>query len=412
MDKSQTFVADVESALHALYDPSSLRRNALVQAFQLEGPSCASSLRQIILDAIEDVKPASESAPDRKAWRAYNVLASRYVEQFSWEDVSRIIGLSVRQLMREDSRAIHILADQLWNRYMQAHEARTGSQPASDAGPSQDQELRWIEQSVPSEVIDVRQTVDSVLQTAGPLLMSLGVESSWDVPAGMPAVTGQGTSLRQALLNVVTAGARVLAPRTMSIHAQVQEEHVAIVVTFAPRGSAAQEAKHDYSTSIDMARSLLGLMGGALDIAQDAAGEVRVCLLLSPVQHMGVLVIDDNADTLLLFRRYLEGTRYPFIGCRDPQQALQLAQVARPRIIILDVMLPGMDGWQLLQRLREHPSTSKTPLIVCSILPEEQLALTLGAAAYLRKPVGQQELLAALDQQVAALGREGHAQTR
>ena len=139
MDNNQAFVADVESALHSLYDPSCLRRNPLVQAFQLDGQSSATSLRQLILDAIEAIKPAGESAPDGKAWRAYHVLVSRYVEQFSWEDVSRILGLSVRQLIREDSRAIHVLADRLWNQHVQEHKPQTSPGSVKDAGPSQDQ---------------------------------------------------------------------------------------------------------------------------------------------------------------------------------------------------------------------------------------------------------------------------------
>jgi CheY-like chemotaxis protein len=64
----------------------------------------------------------------------------------------------------------------------------------------------------------------------------------------------------------------------------------------------------------------------------------------------------------------------------------------------LDAMLPGTDGWELLGRLREHPSTRHIPIIICTILPQEQLAHTLGAAGFLRKPVKQEEFLKLLDQ--------------
>jgi len=63
----------------------------------------------------------------------------------------------------------------------------------------------------------------------------------------------------------------------------------------------------------------------------------------------------------------------------------------------LDVMLPGIDGWELLGQLREHPQTSCIPVVVCTILPQEPLALALGAAAFLRKPVSREALLSALD---------------
>jgi CheY-like chemotaxis protein len=61
-------------------------------------------------------------------------------------------------------------------------------------------------------------------------------------------------------------------------------------------------------------------------------------------------------------------------------------------------MLPGLDDWEMLGRLREHPQTHGVPVIICTILPQEQLALALGAAAFLRKPVRREQLLAKLDQ--------------
>jgi CheY-like chemotaxis protein len=110
-----------------------------------------------------------------------------------------------------------------------------------------------------------------------------------------------------------------------------------------------------------------------------------------------VLVVDDNADTLQLLQRYLSNSRYRFNGTSDPQQALQLAEELAPKAILLDVMLPDVDGWELLGRLNEYPETSDVPVVVCTILPQEQLALSLGAAAFIPKPVSRSELLATLD---------------
>ena len=67
-----------------------------------------------------------------------------------------------------------------------------------------------------------------------------------------------------------------------------------------------------------------------------------------------------------------------------------------PKFIILDVMLPGTDGWELLGRLREYPQTRAVPIIVCTILPQEEFALALGAAGFLQKPVSRNTLLAEL----------------
>ena len=101
-----------------------------------------------------------------------------------------------------------------------------------------------------------------------------------------------------------------------------------------------------------------------------------------------------------LIKRHLEESNYTFVGVSDPRDALAKAVACTPRVILLDVMLPGIDGWELLGRLREHPVTRATPIIVCTILPHERLSLTLGAAAFLRKPFTRAALLAALDTQV------------
>ena len=71
----------------------------------------------------------------------------------------------------------------------------------------------------------------------------------------------------------------------------------------------------------------------------------------------------------------------------------------QPAVILLDVMMHNVDGWQLLSELRHEPATSSIPVIVCTILPVEGMALSLGANAFLQKPVTQQQLLKALDQQ-------------
>lgn len=74
-----------------------------------------------------------------------------------------------------------------------------------------------------------------------------------------------------------------------------------------------------------------------------------------------------------------------------------MAQESPPRIIVLDVMMPEIDGWEVLGRLRQHPLTSHIPIIICTILAEEELALSLGASGFLRKPVSREAFLGALD---------------
>jgi CheY-like chemotaxis protein len=100
---------------------------------------------------------------------------------------------------------------------------------------------------------------------------------------------------------------------------------------------------------------------------------------------------------LHLFERYLNNLGYTFVGSPNPEEAIDLASKYSPCLILLDVMLPGVDGWELLARLREHPGVRRIPVVVSTILPQEQLALALGAADFVRKPISQARLLALLD---------------
>jgi CheY-like chemotaxis protein len=91
------------------------------------------------------------------------------------------------------------------------------------------------------------------------------------------------------------------------------------------------------------------------------------------------------------------------LGESDPKQALALAEESLPEIIVLDMMLPDVDGWELLGRFRAHPRIGDSSVIVCTILPQKQLALSLGAADFLSKPLSRQNLLSALNTQADRL---------
>ena len=135
-----------------------------------------------------------------------------------------------------------------------------------------------------------------------------------------------------------------------------------------------------------------------------------------PVRLTTVLMIDDNPDVIVLFRRYLQGTNYHLVGILDGRQGIQLAETLKPDLILLDVMMPWQDGWQILRSLRATAATAATPIIVCSVLAQTELAFTMGADDLIQKPVSQQALLDALErwsqtQIVRRHQREDGAQT-
>lgn len=94
--------------------------------------------------------------------------------------------------------------------------------------------------------------------------------------------------------------------------------------------------------------------------------------------------------------RYLSANHYQTVVARTAAEALDRLRQVQPYAIVLDLMMPGQDGWDLLQILLSRPETQQVPVIVCTVLKQKDLALSLGAAAFLEKPVSEQALVDAL----------------
>jgi len=105
-----------------------------------------------------------------------------------------------------------------------------------------------------------------------------------------------------------------------------------------------------------------------------------------------VLAIDDNPDGIDIIRKYL-GEEYTVIGLLSGEDAVERAKGLRPLAITLDILMPGMDGWQVLRDLKEDPETRDIPVIIVSILDDKRLGFSLGAADYMVKPVAKEVLL-------------------
>jgi len=406
------FLRELRRALYHLYDPAALRGSPLVGLLGLEQRGDPpSALRRTLLEAIESLRPGPHVPPQSNAWRVYHLLSQRFTEQSTQREVATDLALSIRQLRRQEQLALRVLADYLWNRYnLQDKEPEQASaEPApaeaivspNGVAPSREQELEWLKRSSPTEAVHIAELITSQLKVVGPLMASLGVSADCALASDLPLTTVQTTTMRQALVNLLTAAVRAVPGGEVHISATSQAQQIVICVEPLPQG-AALGSSQNYQENLEMARQLVALSGGELQIVfkEGEAGPFSARLTLPAAAQVVVLVIEDNADALQLMQRYLAGTRYRFVGTRDPEEGLARAEELGPQVILLDVMLPGIDGWELLGRLREHPKTRAIPVIACTILPQEQLALTLGAAAFLRKPISREALLAALDRQL------------
>jgi len=110
-----------------------------------------------------------------------------------------------------------------------------------------------------------------------------------------------------------------------------------------------------------------------------------------------ILVIDDDPTTHDLIRNFLEPEGFEIIATTCPEQGLQWAKEQHPDGIILDVIMPKLDGWAVLTRLKADPEVASIPVIMATVLDDQSIGYTLGATGYLRKPIQKEQLKELLD---------------
>lgn len=113
-----------------------------------------------------------------------------------------------------------------------------------------------------------------------------------------------------------------------------------------------------------------------------------------------ILVADDEPNIARLTKVNLERRGYNVVIAADGREALKQVEAARPDLILLDVMMPHLDGFEVLRHLKENPDTRSIPVVMLTVQAQDSdefEAKNRGAALYLNKPVNPSELVAHVD---------------
>jgi CheY-like chemotaxis protein len=390
----EDFLGYLRDALNHLYDADHLRHSPLATLFGLADRfDAAPALRNILTGAITDLKPAAGAPAQQRAWRIYDALFCCYVQQLNQQVVADQLAISTRQLRRELHAAIEALAEYVWTKYQ-----LQSALPNGPARQTVDSDLAWLKGEAAKEPSDPNDAIAISLDLAQPLAEQHQVQLRLEAAQRLPQLSVHPVALDQMLLNLLTLAIPRAACGEVEVSARAMERAVEIVVR--AKKECNLPLSRDDAANLDLTQQLADLSSGQL-IIEETGGEreeqFSATLRLPALERLPVLVVDDNTDFLQLLHRFAAGTRYRVVGTQDPEKALKLAEELSPHAILLDVMMPQLDGWKVLGRLRHHPATQHTPIIVCTILPQEKLALSLGASGFLKKPVTRQSFLAALE---------------
>ena len=122
-----------------------------------------------------------------------------------------------------------------------------------------------------------------------------------------------------------------------------------------------------------------------------------------------ILVVDDNSDNVEILRAFLESRGFTIAEARDGREALARMEEVRPDLVLLDVMMPGMDGWEVCRVIKQHPQLGDTKVVMVTAkggFEDKFEGLRSGADDYVVKPVDFKDLMGKVERNLAARGSQ------
>ncbi|MFL5681400.1 MAG: response regulator [Chloroflexota bacterium] len=203
------------------------------------------------------------------------------------------------------------------------------------------------------------------------------------------------------------------------------QDHAAVFEEFKQVGEAS-ERQPGTGLGLALTKRLAEAHGGRMELASARGSGSRFTVVLPRAGHPSrtatnghtpapaqpsptaeVLVVEDDVSAARLLREYLEPAGYSVRVAPDAETGLAIARERMPAAIVLDVLLPGMDGWDALRRLKADASLRDIPVIIVTVVDEREVGLALGAADYLVKPIQRPALIESLARYAPRAGLRG-----
>jgi CheY-like chemotaxis protein len=384
----QDLQLQIRRALAHLYDPIYLQRSPLVPLLRMckkiPPDQEAKALRRLLLEAITQLAPSNNIPFRSEEGRSYAALRGRYIDQMAIGDLADELGISVRQLHRDLSSGLEALT-----RLLAQHLTPTSEMDSenTETGPVREE----IEVLRPeSEPVNLCAEVRNLENLTRSLAANNGVRVLDDDLPESIIVHADRVVLRQVLLALCSGMILQCAPANLHLSIETtRQQEITLILRCTwtiPRTLPPLKP---------IPAALLDVLHGQLTQTMTSYERIdRLSLPRAPLHT--ILLVDDNHSLHQLLRRYLTGLPYEVYSAYDAASGLTLAREQRPEAIIVDIMMPNSDGWEFLHALKDDADLCHIPILICSVLDQVDLAETLGAAGYIKKPFSQDELVNAL----------------
>ena len=282
-----------------------------------------------------------------------------------------------------------------------------------------------------AEPFQASQLMQDVASTAGALVKQKGNTLAIDADPGLGTMNTDQVKLRQCLLNLVSNAAKFTENGQITLRARRDGDALEFAVIDTGIGMTPEQLdklferfqQADDSTTrrfggtglgLAITRAFCRLMGGDVTVTS-VAGQGSVFTIRVPAQlpepeaspdvapaaddgsKRLVLLIDDDAAQRDLLTRFLEREGFAVRIATDGHTGIEIARATLPHAILLDVMMPQMDGWSVLKTIKADPAIQAIPVVMVTFVNEPALGASLGAADLVPKPVSWERLKSVMD---------------
>lgn len=292
------------------------------------------------------------------------------------------------------------------------------------------------------EDFDVTDLLDNVISTAQPLAERHQNELIKRYSVDMGIMHSDVTKVRQILFNLISNAAKFTEQGTITVYVReevidhkpglqfdvvdsgigmTQEQQEQIFQEFVQADISTTRKYGGTGLGLTITRRFCEMLGGTIEVnsipgegstfsvwlprqsrpLKSATGNVQKIETGTyeqiPAHRPVVLVIDDDEASLETIQYYLEQENYHVMTTNSGKDGLRIAKEFQPNVILLDVLMPGMDGWAVLNKLKKDPETAQIPVVMTTIISDRNMGYALGATDYITKPVDRNQVLSVVN---------------
>ncbi|ACH39503.1 sensor histidine kinase response receiver, HAMP domain-containing [Citrifermentans bemidjiense Bem] len=290
-------------------------------------------------------------------------------------------------------------------------------------------------QEVYLETVSLQKVTAEVVDGLSVLAREKGIAISLEAPEALPTAVIDVKRLRQMLQNLIGNAVKFTAEGAVTVRLGAEGEEFLVEVEDTGIGIAPQYLEtifHEFrqadgSTSRSFEGTGLGLaivkktarlLGGDVSVRSelgkgsvftlrlpcDGTGSVQgpqasgnasfpAERAQAPMQGRSVLVVDDDPEAVSLIASHLSQAGFETLTALNGADALRLARAKKPFAITLDIMMPDMDGWEVMRELKDQRETADIPVVIVSLSDDRATGIALGAVGVIAKPVSREQLI-------------------